>query len=230
LQYCILQYCILQYDLPMKASVSTPPALSTTSYAVLGMLALRSWSPYELTQQMRRSLAYCWPTSERALYAEPERLVAAGFAAVTTADGSARPRRSYSITPAGREAMRAWLATPPSPVRIVNEPLLRLLFADQAGTDALLQSLTRLRETVAEQHAIGAEQVRPYLDGDGPFTDRAHLVALFADLYGRLFTVLEVWASEAIAEVNTWSTTADLGLTDHARAAIERAVASVMPR
>jgi len=206
--------------------MSTPPPLSTTSYAVLGMLALRSWSPYELTQQMRRSLVYCWPTSERALYSEPERLVAAGLAEVSTSDGSARPRRTYSITPAGREALRLWLATPPAPVRIVNEPLLRLLFADQADTDALLQSLARLRETVAEQHSTGAEQVRPYLDGEGPFTDRAHLVALFADLYGRLFTVLEEWASDAMAEVETWPTTVNLGLTDHARATIERAVAA----
>src|SRR6266545_3467936 len=41
--------------------------LSTTSYAVLGMLAVRPWSAYELTKQMRRSLAYCWPKAERGL-------------------------------------------------------------------------------------------------------------------------------------------------------------------
>ena len=31
--------------------MSTPP-LTTTSYVVLGLLAIRPWSSYELTQQM----------------------------------------------------------------------------------------------------------------------------------------------------------------------------------
>lgn len=215
-----MQYCDVQYD------ALVTPALSTTSYAVLGMLALRSWSPYELTQQMRRSLAYCWPTSERVLYSEPERLVAAGLAEVEVTPVQPRPRRVYSITPAGREVLREWLRTPPAPVRFVNEPLLRLLFADQAAPADLISSLEHLRATVAEQHREGVEQIRPYLQGEGPFSNRAHLVALFADLYERLFATIEQWADETVAEVHTWPSTSDLGLTDRARTAIERVVAT----
>jgi len=40
--------------------MSSPP-LTTTSYAVLGLLAVRPWSSYELTQQMDRSLGRVWP-------------------------------------------------------------------------------------------------------------------------------------------------------------------------
>ena len=210
----------MQYDAPVT------PSLSTTSYAVLGMLALRSWSPYELTQQMRRSLVYCWPTSERALYSEPERLVRAGLAQVETTPAQPRPRRIYSITPAGREVLRDWLRTPPAPIRFVNEPLLRLLFADQGEAADLISSLEHFRATVAAQHREGVDQVRPYLQGDGPFSNRAHLVALFADLYERLFTTIEEWADGAVDEVHTWSSATDLGLTDAARAAIERVVAT----
>jgi len=201
-------------------------SLSTTSYAVLGMLSLRSWTPYELTQQIRRSLIYCWPTSERALYSEPERLVAAGLAAVETEGAGPRPRRSYSITPAGRDALREWLATTPSAPRTFNEPLLRLLFADQAGVDDLMRSLDELLSAVSAQHREGQEQVRPYLDGAGPFADRAHLVALFADLQGRLFTAIEEWATDAMAEVASWPRTGGLGLTVDAKGRIERALHS----
>ena len=38
--------------------------LTPTSYAILGLLALRPWSAYELTKQVRRSLHFCWPRAE----------------------------------------------------------------------------------------------------------------------------------------------------------------------
>lgn len=197
--------------------------LSTTSYAVLGMLSLRPWTPYELTQQMRRSLAYCWPTSERALYSEPERLVRAGYANSATSQDGLRVRRVYTITEAGRAALRDWLATDPSAPRFVNEPLLRLLFADQAGLDELRNTLEILRKQLAEQHALGREQMRGYLDGDdAPFPKRAHLASLFADLYDRLFTAFEEWTDDALIEVSTWTTTRDLGLTARSKKRLRR--------
>jgi DNA-binding PadR family transcriptional regulator len=193
------------------------------------MLSLRDWTPYELTQQMQRSLAYCWPTSERALYTEPERLVAAGLAEVTITGTATRPRRTYAITPAGRAALQQWLRTPPGAMRISNEPLLRLLFADQGDPGDLLAALEALRESVRAQHRAGAEQITGYLHGGGPFPHRAHLVALFADLYARIFTVVEEWSAEAVDEVSTWSTTRAIGLTDDVRDRMARAVATAPP-
>jgi DNA-binding PadR family transcriptional regulator len=216
----MMQYCIVRYD----AQVAEP--LSTTSFAVLGMLALRPWTPYDLTQQIKRSLAYCWPTSERAIYNEPERLVAAGLASVATAASGMRIRRTYSITPAGRERLRAWLSTEPEAPRWHDEALLHLLFADHAGKADLLRALARLRDHIAVRHLEGIQQIAPYLEGDGPFPERAHLVAIFADLYRRLFNAYEEWADEAIAEVATWDTTVGRGLTEHARRLIGRSVAS----
>ena len=59
---------------------STERELTTTSYAILGLLAVRPWSTYELAAQMRRNLHYFWPRAESNVYAEPKRLVAGGFA------------------------------------------------------------------------------------------------------------------------------------------------------
>ena len=61
--------------------------LTTTSYAILGLLNIKPWSAYELTQQAQRSLRYVWPKSESHLYAEPKRLVRMGFARVTETAG-----------------------------------------------------------------------------------------------------------------------------------------------
>ena len=57
------------------------PRRTTTSYAILGLLALKPWTTYELAKQVQRSLNWFWPREERKLYDEPKGLVADGFAA-----------------------------------------------------------------------------------------------------------------------------------------------------
>ena len=75
--------------------------LSTTSFAILGLLAVRPWSTYELTQQVRKSLGRWWSKSERLLYNQPKILVEHGFAIATTETVGRRARTVYEITPAG---------------------------------------------------------------------------------------------------------------------------------
>jgi PadR family transcriptional regulator AphA len=48
-----------------------PSFPTTTSYAVLGLLSVRSWTTYELAKQVQRSLNWFWPRAERKLYDEP---------------------------------------------------------------------------------------------------------------------------------------------------------------
>ena len=83
--------------------------LTTTGYAMLGLLATRPWSTYELTKQMRRSLHHVWPRAESNVYAEAKRLVAAGLVTTETRRTGKRARTIYTITPAGLAALRRWL-------------------------------------------------------------------------------------------------------------------------
>ena len=83
--------------------------LTSTSFALLGLLAVRPWTTYELAQQMDRGLASFWPRARSNLYAEPKRLVALGLATATTQQVGRRPRTVYRITPKGRRALKAWL-------------------------------------------------------------------------------------------------------------------------
>ena len=66
------------------------------------MLAVRSWTGYELTRQVRRSLRFIWPTSEGHLYREQKRLVSLGWAVVEQEQAGRRARNRYTITAAGR--------------------------------------------------------------------------------------------------------------------------------
>src|ERR1700739_3541884 len=102
--------------------------LSTTSYAVLGLLSLRSWTGYELAQQGRRSLRFCWPKEDSVLYEEPRRLVACGLAsAVRERNGGRSPNR-YEITDEGRRALGEWLPGTGHPPRDDTQPHFRLFF------------------------------------------------------------------------------------------------------
>src|SRR5436190_18838394 len=89
--------------------------LTTTSYAILCLLAIRPWSTYELAKQMRRSLHHIWPRAESNVYAEPRRLVEAGLARAQVQTVGRRVRTLYTITPQGRRALERWLGTESAP-------------------------------------------------------------------------------------------------------------------
>src|SRR5918998_1658963 len=63
----------------VRCAMSTDPKLSTTSYAVLGLLGVRPWSTYELADQMSRALRWFWPRAQSNLYEAPKRLAAQGL-------------------------------------------------------------------------------------------------------------------------------------------------------
>ena len=103
---------------------------TTTSYALLGLLALRSWTTYELAKQAQRSLNWFWPRAERKLYDEPKHLVEAGLATAHAESTGKRPRTVYAITRAGRRELAAWLDEPAAPRAGEFEAMVKVFFAD----------------------------------------------------------------------------------------------------
>ena len=198
-----------------------PPLLPTTSYAILGMLALRPWSAYELAQQTRRSLSLCWPTAESVLYHEPKRLVRLGLATAKRQATGRRTRTVYAITEQGRRALAEWLATPPGPPSLEVEAMLRLLFADQGSKEDLLDAIRATRAWALARAPEGLTQIRGYLTDGGPFPERLHLITLFGQFYIDLFALLIRWADLAETEIPSWPHTTDLGMTDGTRALLE---------
>lgn len=180
------------------------PRLTPMSFAILGLLAIRPWSTYELTKLLGRSVQYVMPRTEANRYQEPKRLVEAGLA--TAADDSVgqRPRTVYSITPAGRAALADWLTRPARPTQLESETLLKVLFANMATKSALV---ARIREFGAEAEAVEAPWrsiAREYADGEGLFPERIHVNALFWVLLDRWARLRAEWAQWAAMEVESW--------------------------
>jgi DNA-binding PadR family transcriptional regulator len=196
--------------------------LTTSSYAVLGLLAIQPWSAYELARQATRSLRFAWPKSERLLYSEPKKLVEHGLASATQEQVGERGRSVYTITDAGRTALRSWMATAPQPPTLEAEALVRLLFAENGDVGDLVGALTNMADDAADLRQQVAAINTGYLDGGHPFPDRAHLSVLFATFQLEFFDLIVRWVDFATNEIEHWPSTEGLGMTSGTEATLRR--------
>jgi DNA-binding PadR family transcriptional regulator len=192
--------------------------LTTTAYAILGELALRPWTTYELAAEMRRNLHYFWPRAESLIYAEVKRLAALGLAEARREYVGRRRRTTYAITPSGEAAVRAWLDTPPTRPTLECDGLLRMIFAPVGSPEQLLAALERVRLDAEELLGLAAGIRGEYLAGRAPFQAHIHVRAHVYDLLVSHGQALRNWAVRTAAAVRAWEE-----LTPEARA--ERALA-----
>ncbi|MDX1658803.1 MAG: PadR family transcriptional regulator [Nitriliruptorales bacterium] len=223
---------------------STSPTTSPATYGLLGLLATRSWTGYELTQQVQRSLRFTWPTSEGHLYREQKRLVTLGWATATTERVGRRSRKRYTITDEGREALRAWLETEPEEPHFQIEGLLRVFFADRGTPEQLVAAMLATGDMAGsmvdelrgfvdeyladggplwmlEQGVGGPQGERLEFRGRPMYPERLHVVALAIDLLTRLLSTLDEFLAEAAEEAGRWPTTTHTSLTPATRRRLE---------
>ena len=184
--------------------MSSDRELTTTSYAILGLLALRQWSTYELARQMRRNLHYFWPRAESNIYAEPKRLVTAGFARSRSEATGGRPRTVYTITPAGRRALERWLRRPADDFRLEAEALVKVMFAPHGSKQDLLAHLEGVQYDAEARQAALQPIFEAYLADADPFPERLHVNVVCYRLLWDLAAAVGLWAEWAIAEVESW--------------------------
>jgi DNA-binding PadR family transcriptional regulator len=180
------------------------PALTTTSYGVLALLALQPWTTYQLAQQMERSLGWIWPRAISRLYEEPKKLVAAGLATSEPGATGRRPSTVYTITPAGRQALAEWLAEPGSGLVLECEALVKIAYADQGTRDGLLVNLTALIDDTTAKLRFGEMIATSYLEGRGPFQERLPLSGLMWRFLWEYHVTVLRWAEWARDEVLAW--------------------------
>jgi DNA-binding PadR family transcriptional regulator len=177
--------------------------LTTTSYVILGILASRECSAYELAHQLGRGHDQVWPRAERQLYNAPKSLVDAGYARARQEMVGRRGRTVYSITRSGRAALKRWLSTDPQPPALEFEGLVRVLVADQGTIDQLRHNLA----VIVEQSR--AEEGRWAAAGgaEGDFPERRHLQALANEFLIGHHEHIVRWATWALEETASWSDT-----------------------
>jgi PadR family transcriptional regulator AphA len=178
--------------------------LTTTSYALLGLLAVKPWSTYELTKQMDRSLGRIWPRATSKLYEEPKKLVELGLARTTTEQVGKRVRTVYAITPKGRRALTAWLQEPGAGPVLEFEQLLKVFLADHGSTESTLATLAATRNWAAERNEANLAAGRAQLAGTAPFQDRGAQTVLVGRFLTDFYKMVADWADWSSEQVRTW--------------------------
>jgi PadR family transcriptional regulator, regulatory protein AphA len=118
----------------MKHTAVTP--------VVLGLLATRPLSGYDIKTIVDRSTRFFWAASYGQIYPELKRLEQEGLIEGADASNGNRGRRVYELTTAGHQALVDWLLSARGPdVELRDESLLRLFFADAVPREQALMLL-----------------------------------------------------------------------------------------
>ena len=124
--------------------------LTTTEAVALGVLAEGERSGYDLLKRVDASVGHIWSPAKSQLYAVLPRLVDSGLARRRMVRQTSRPdKQLYRLTPAGKQAVRAWLEH--APPRSFDELMLKVFFAKLVPHSSLRRQLEEFRESQVEQ-------------------------------------------------------------------------------
>lgn len=132
-------------------------------FALLGALADRPRTGYELLKHFEQSLAYAWPASHSQIYPELARLRDDGLIEQTGA--GARNSKTYAVTDAGLAQIRHWLRDTEPDRRVRSDAALRTFFLwllePEEARDEVERERIYWRERLAELEAIEARPRGP---------------------------------------------------------------------
>lgn len=182
--------------------------LTTVSHVLLGYLALRPTSAYELTKQMSGSgAALVWPRTRSRIYDEPKNLVAHGLATSESEVHNGRNRTIYSITPAGRDALVEWLSTAGSGPSTEDEAMLKVFYANFADRNALVEQLAVIRDDLELRYEGAAASLGQLCRGEHIHPEREHLTNLLIRHFIDSLDARLHWLEATEAIVDDWPDT-----------------------
>lgn len=178
--------------------MSQDTALPITSYALLGLLSLRSEaSGYELKQLADRTLRFFWISPAMSqVYSECNRLTDRGLAAAREVPGPGRrSTRVFRLTPAGRAELERWLDEEEPDFPILKHPAALRLFLGHVAGPARIRAVL---DGYVEQLSGRIEELARIRAGIG---DDPHLMypGLVAE-WGQRYYRGEIDAVRAIAQ------------------------------
>ncbi len=145
------------------------PRLSPTSYALLGLLARKPQSAYELNTVMQTSLIRVfWPRAESHVYSEPKKLLAHDLVSEQHEKVNGRSRTVYTITEKGSQALSGWLGEDTeAQLRSQAEFMLKLILADSGSDTTVRKTLQCAEQTARSELEIALAGIEKVLENPG---------------------------------------------------------------
>ena len=168
----------MSQDLP-----AATPELPVTAYALLGLLTFGDeLTGYELKQRADNTLRFYWvaPATSQ-IYTELTRLTEHAYVEPVTTQGQGRRTTAYRITPAGEQALRAWIDESRVGFPTLKHTLLLRLLIGHASEPERMREM--LEEYVAElaDALRDLRQVRDSLRGADEPGQPFHYPSVVAD-------------------------------------------------
>lgn len=191
------------------------PKLNATAYSLLGLIDKKSWSAYELTEFMSKSvIRFIMPRSPSQLYSEPKKLAALGFIEIEKTAKGKQQRTQYHITTSGRNAFQAWLKEAGAPPKIEYKSLLKFYLVDPTDTASLKKKAQEMRHETLEQMQSTLTLLNEIIEQGGIYRDTV-MVASMSSRFGieefkaRLnwLDQLDQWLEQPLAkeDMEAWS-------------------------
>jgi DNA-binding PadR family transcriptional regulator len=154
-------------------------------------------SGYDIKQTMKRLSWLLGSPSFGAIYPALHALLEDKLATVEVQARSGRPpRKTYSLTGAGKEALHEWVSQPDSPNGNMRAFVMRLILVGNHEQGGLAAHLRQRREIVAAHHSALAATV-------GEQEDRAGLGQRLATEYGLATASAELaWLDAILARLS----------------------------
>ena len=188
--------------------------MTTTSYAILGLLAVKPWTTHELVQQVDRSLRRFWPVPRASSTRSRRSWSPMASPAPTTTRSAGADAPATRSRPKGRRALATWLKEPGAGPVLEFEQLLKIGFADSGSKADILTGLEATMAWVVSQNEENLATARAYLEGEGAFPQRAALNQLDGRFLTDFYVTVAEWVEWATDVVEDWPDDVSLAAFD----------------
>jgi DNA-binding PadR family transcriptional regulator len=183
--------------------------MTTLGYVLLGLLARRPATGYDLAQMLKEPATFFWQARHSQIYPELARLEQLGQVTVEHVPQAERPdKKVYSLTPAGEAALRAWLAAPAAVPAARDELVLRaycLWLAEPAQAIALFQTHEARHAAALAHHRQEQARLLAQWEADGRRPESPWFGSYIASQrgigYEQEYTAWCRWVIEQLEEV-----------------------------
>lgn len=145
--------------------------VSTLGYAILGLLARKPRTGYEIARSMAAPIGYMWTANHSQIYPELATLESNGLVRHRVIEGPGpRDTKRYSLTAQGRSALRQWVDSPLPEQPARSELMLRVRCLWLIAPERARTFIGEVRQRHVERLARYRDE-EPAFEEEGPAVD-----------------------------------------------------------
>lgn len=192
----------------MTPEEASQQAANGLRIAILGLLAIRPMTGYDVRRAYERSLQRVWYARIGQVYPTLRRMEREGLLHSTIEVQTDKPnRRVYELTPTGWAQLREWLGQPADLPRMHHEFIHRIFLMDHMAPGVrerfVSDYATRCQQWADELEAIAAKM---HAALDGPYAESVRFQLLSLRHLTRLAHAEAAGAADLVRAVNSTST------------------------